>query len=102
MNRKQTIEAFARICKNAWAAGITTADAFTLALIDAAPVRMREIASVRGITPAAATGCVERLEDRSLARRIHGEHDRRVVFAEITDHGREMLGIVMGKEGRSI
>jgi len=50
-----------------------------------------ELASWAGVTTAAATGLVDAMEAAGLAGRARRTVDRRVVWVEITEHGREVF-----------
>jgi DNA-binding MarR family transcriptional regulator len=72
---------------------------------------MSRIADVLDISLSAATGIVDRMEERGLVERARVADDRRVVFVKVTDHGRrmlddvevlrtEMLGSILGRLSR--
>jgi DNA-binding MarR family transcriptional regulator len=52
---------------------------------------MGELAEMLDITPRTVTGLVDNLERDSLVRRVADPADRRSVYAEITDQGRERV-----------
>ncbi len=52
---------------------------------------MSRIADVLDVSLSAATGIVDRMEDRGLVERARVADDRRVVFVKVTDQGRRML-----------
>lgn len=54
------------------------------------PVSMGRIAALRGITPAAATGLVERLAEKGLVERVVNQKNRRMVLVTLTPAGREL------------
>lgn len=54
-------------------------------------LRMQDVASVAGLTTGASTRLVNRLEERGLLVRVLCHHDRRGIFTELTDAGRELL-----------
>jgi DNA-binding MarR family transcriptional regulator len=71
---------------------------------------MSRVADVLDVSLSAATGIVDRMEERGLIQRTRPADDRRVVFVEATDAGRrmledvevikgEMLGSVLGRLG---
>src|SRR3982075_3783968 len=52
---------------------------------------MGELAEMLDITPRTVTGLVDNLERDGLVKRVDDPSDRRSVYAEITDHGRERV-----------
>ena len=52
---------------------------------------MGELAEMLDVAPRTVTGLVDNLERDGFARRVDDPHDRRSVYAEITDRGRERL-----------
>jgi DNA-binding MarR family transcriptional regulator len=54
-------------------------------------LRMHEVARVAGLSGSAATRLVNRLEDRGLLARVLCDDDRRGIYSELTDAGRELL-----------
>lgn len=52
---------------------------------------MSRIADVLDISLSAATGIVDRIEERGLVERARLADDRRVVFVQVTDQGRRLL-----------
>jgi len=52
---------------------------------------MSRIADVLDISLSAATGIVDRIEERGLVERARLAEDRRVVFVQVTDQGRRLL-----------
>jgi DNA-binding MarR family transcriptional regulator len=54
-------------------------------------LRMQDVANVSGLTTGATTRLVNRLEGRGLLRRVLCESDRRGIFSELTDSGRDLL-----------
>jgi DNA-binding MarR family transcriptional regulator len=52
---------------------------------------MSRIADVLDVSLSAATGIVDRMEERGLVERARVADDRRVVFVKVTAHGRKML-----------
>ncbi len=57
----------------------------------AGQVRMQELSSFARVTQSTASRVVARLEDEGLAIRATCPDDRRGIFAEITDAGRERV-----------
>ena len=60
------------------------------------PIPMSRLAEYLDVTPATATGVIERLEKRGLAERSHRGDDRRVVECSLSDAGRQMVGASTG------
>jgi DNA-binding MarR family transcriptional regulator len=54
-------------------------------------LRMHEVARVAALSNSAATRLVNRLEDRGLIARILCDDDRRGIYSELTEAGRERL-----------
>jgi DNA-binding MarR family transcriptional regulator len=81
------------------AEGITVPQAMTLKTIkdqDQA-CKMSDLAATRFLTPAAATGIVDRLIHLGLVERKFDESDRRVILLALTAHGEKTLSTVDGK-----
>jgi MarR family 2-MHQ and catechol resistance regulon transcriptional repressor len=55
------------------------------------PTAMSRLAEQLGVGFSNATSIVGRLEERGVVRRVHDVVDRRIVLAQLTDEGREML-----------
>jgi DNA-binding MarR family transcriptional regulator len=55
-------------------------------------LRMQDVAVVAGLTTGATTRLVNRLEDRQLLRRVLCDYDRRGIYTELTETGRELVG----------
>jgi MarR family transcriptional regulator, organic hydroperoxide resistance regulator len=60
------------------------------------PLPMSRLAEFLDVTPATATGVIERLEKRGLAARSHRGDDRRVVECSLSHAGRQMVGAATG------
>ena len=73
-------------------AGIGMTDVVTLEQLYAAdaPVPVAQLKQRTGLSGAAVTCLVDRLEERGLARRIRRRPNRRVVYIELTQAGREV------------
>ena len=54
-------------------------------------MRMQDVALVAGLTTGATTRLVNRLEARSLLRRVLCDYDRRGIYTELTDDGVDLL-----------
>ena len=81
------------------AEGITVPQAMTLKTIkdrDRA-CKMSDLAAMRFLTPAAATGIVDRLIHLGLVERNFDESDRRVILLALTPHGEKTLFTLEGK-----
>lgn len=66
------------------------------------PCRVSSVARALGVSAAAATGMVQRMEERGLVARGHDEGDRRVVLVRMTEDGRAMLDEVAGRGRASL
>ncbi|MET3575919.1 MarR family winged helix-turn-helix transcriptional regulator [Bhargavaea ullalensis] len=55
-------------------------------------VRMSRLAESLRLTGGAVTSASDKLIERGFVRRIRDEEDRRVVYLEITDEGRRVIG----------
>ncbi len=82
--------------REASAFGVTGGQATLLAVIEGrGPVAVGELAAGEGVSRAAMTKQVDRLEDARLVRRARGSTaDRRRVEVELTDEGRRVLSRV--------
>ena len=60
-------------------------------LSEQGPLTMSRLAEILGVTPATATGVIERLEKRGLATRSHRGDDRRVVESALSAQGTQMI-----------
>ena len=80
-----------------WAAqcqayGLSMTHFQVMAILDAdGPTAMSRLAEQIGVSFSNATGIVGRLEEREVVIRVHDRGDRRIVLAQLTDAGREML-----------
>jgi DNA-binding MarR family transcriptional regulator len=76
--------------------GITAHQAMTLKMLKDQDrmCKMSDIAAMRALTPAAATGIVDRLIHLGLVERKSDENDRRVILLAITAAGEKKLAIV--------
>jgi DNA-binding MarR family transcriptional regulator len=54
-------------------------------------MRMQQLARAAALSPSATTRLVNRLEDRGLLTRILCREDRRGIYTELTETGRELL-----------
>ena len=73
-------------------AGMGMTDVITVEQLYAAdhPVPVAQVRQRTGLTAAAVTCLVDRLEERGLAQRIRRRPNRRVVYVELTQAGREL------------
>ena len=55
------------------------------------PLPMHRIAELLDVSMSAATGIIDRLEERGLVTRVRPPADRRVVLFDLTDAGRQSL-----------
>lgn len=54
--------------------------------------RLSDLAKVVGLTPPTVTHLSEKLVKKGLARRAKDEDDRRIIYLDITEAGKEILG----------
>ena len=59
--------------------------------------KMSDLAATRFLTPAAATGIVDRLIHLGLVERKFDENDRRVILLALTAHGEAAISVMEGK-----
>jgi DNA-binding MarR family transcriptional regulator len=72
--------------------GITGGQAALLHLVRCHPgIGVRELARMEGVSAAAMSTALTRLESAGLARRVRGDADRRRVGLELTDEGQRVL-----------
>lgn len=69
-------------------AGLSYSEWHGLHLCAQSGTRARELAEALGLTPAAVTDIIDRLEDRGLVRRSRDPQDRRAIRVELTPAGR--------------
>ena len=83
--------------RHKWAAqcqayGLSMTHFQVLTILEAdGPTAMSRLAEQIGVSFSNATGIVGRLEERDVVTRVHDREDRRIVLAQLTDAGREML-----------
>lgn len=72
-------------------------DTHALGLLAATSERptMGHLAAALGLSTAATTGLVDRLERAGLARRVPDRHDRRRIHVEVTGHANELAATVL-------
>lgn len=68
------------------------------ALAEGGAMPMSALARAVNLSVSSATGLMDRLEGKALARRARSGSDRRMVRAELTAQGRRLAGLVL--EGR--
>ncbi|WP_422398130.1 MarR family winged helix-turn-helix transcriptional regulator [Sulfolobus tengchongensis] len=61
------------------------------ALDDEGKIPMSRVAEKYMLTKAGLTSIIDRLEEKNLVKRVRSESDRRVIYVELTDKGREKL-----------
>ena len=72
--------------------GITGPQLWAIKTIaEGAPIMVSEIASRMHLHAATVVGILDRLEARSLAKRVRSREDRRVVRVELTDQGKRLV-----------
>lgn len=86
----------AKACWNTFEAeGLTASQALMLQKLDEeGPLKASQLADALWITAGAVTSFSDKLISGGYARRSRSEEDRRVVYLEITDKGRDMLGLI--------
>ena len=60
-------------------------------LADSAPIKVSDIAGRMFLHPATVGGILDRLEARNLVIRTRSVEDRRVVYVNLTEQGRELV-----------
>ncbi|TIQ96574.1 MarR family transcriptional regulator [Mesorhizobium sp.] len=70
--------------------GLIAAERHCLSLLYAGPQSASAVAAATGLTPAAVTALIDRLEARGLVTRTRSVEDRRKVVIEATDLTREL------------
>ena len=79
------------------AMGINRTDGRCLDIIDReGPVAAGRLAAASGLTTAAVTAVIDRLEKAGYARRLDDPSDRRRVLVELTPLARERAGVIWG------
>ena len=79
------------------ALGINRTDGRCLDVIDReGPVAAGRLAEASGLTTAAVTAVIDRLEKAGYARRVGDPNDRRRVLVELTPLMRERAGVIWG------
>lgn len=59
-------------------------------LKESAPMKVSDLSRRMYLNPATMVGLLDRLEAKELLKRTRSEKDRRVVYIELTDQGREL------------
>jgi DNA-binding MarR family transcriptional regulator len=75
---------------NARTHGLSLSQAITILLLKEEPMTTSAISRKIGLTSAAMTGILNKLEARRLVFRQHNQVDRRVITVELTNSGREV------------
>jgi DNA-binding MarR family transcriptional regulator len=75
---------------NARTHGLSLSQAITILLLKEEPMTTSHINRKIGLTSAAMTGILNKLEARRLVFRQHNQVDRRVITVELTNSGREV------------
>lgn len=65
-------------------------------------MRMAQLARAAALSPSATTRLVSRLENRGLLRRILCDDDRRGIYTELTDDGRDLLNAARPTHDRTL
>lgn len=85
--------------------GVNRTDLRTLDVLFKGPHPAGELAAQVGLSPAAMTTALDRLEKKMLVRRVRDEADRRKVYVEMTDEARRLSWEAIGPllaEGRHV
>jgi len=83
--------------RHKWAAqcqahGLSMTHFHILAILEAeGPTPMSRLADQLGVAFSNLTGIVSRMEERGIVERVHDAEDRRVVLAQLTPIGREVV-----------
>src|SRR6476660_2467436 len=83
--------------RHKWAAqcqahGLSMPHCHVLAVLDAdGPTPMSRLADQLGVAFSNLNGIVSRMEERGIVERVHDAEDRRVVLAQLTPHGRDVV-----------
>ena len=83
--------------RHKWAAqcqahGLSMTHFHILAVLEAeGPTPMSRLADQLGVAFSNLTGIVSRMEERGIVERVHDAEDRRVVLAQLTSHGRDIV-----------
>jgi DNA-binding MarR family transcriptional regulator len=76
--------------------GLTMAERHCLGLLYGGPQSAGAVAAATGLTPAAVTALIDRLEARALLTRMRSLEDRRKVVIEATERTRQLLARYYG------
>lgn len=79
------------VCQGLQNAGMTPAHFIALCASSLPECQMRSISKAMGMSSAAATGSIDRLEDLGFVSRSHSAEDRRVVLVKLTLLGKEAI-----------
>lgn len=85
--------------------GVNRTDLRTLDVLFNGPQPAGELAAQVGLSPAAMTTALDRLEKKGLVRRIRDAADRRKVFVEMTDEAQRLTWETIGplvEEGEQV
>ncbi len=76
--------------------GVNSADVRCLDWLVDRPRTAGELSAATGLSTAATTAMIDRLERKDFVRRVRSDDDRRKVLVEMTEHGRERTGAFYG------
>jgi DNA-binding MarR family transcriptional regulator len=76
--------------------GVNPADQRSLDWLSEGPMTATRLAEATGLSNAATTAMIDRLERKGFVRRTRDEHDRRRVLVEMTDDGAARVGALYG------
>jgi MarR family transcriptional regulator, organic hydroperoxide resistance regulator len=95
---------FARLEKNALVRGkITFPQVIALhAVFRQKRLKMKELAGVLSVKMSSATVLADRLIRQGLAKRYRDEHDRRLVWIELTPSGRRIIQEFLSEKQKSV
>ena len=76
--------------------GVNPADLRCLDWLSEGPMSAARLAAATGLSAAATTAMIDRLERKGFVRRRRGDGDRRHVFVELTDAAQQRIGALYG------
>lgn len=80
--------------------GINRTDLRHLDLLLDGPLSAGQLSERSGLSPAAMTALIDRLERKGYVRRVRDRADRRRIFVELTESARETAGALYGPRAR--
>lgn len=73
------------------ATGLTPSQTWAIKMLEAAPMKVSDLAKRMYLHPATVVGILDRLEAKDMVQRTRSDKDRRVVNICLTDRGRKLL-----------